>query len=198
MNDRATRVRVVGPLARYADRFAAVLAQRGYAPSSAVGQLQLMAHVNRWLVQRGLAGDDPTPTVVEQLLQTRQAAGYGQWLSVRGMAPLLAYLRRVGIAPVPPPVLAKTPVETLLAAYSVFLVEERGLATSTAGSYLCVAQQFVSHRGASDRVDLRALRAGQVREFVLASCRERSGGSASILVVGLRALRSEERRVGKE
>jgi hypothetical protein len=28
MNDRATRVRVVGPLARYADGFAAVLAQR--------------------------------------------------------------------------------------------------------------------------------------------------------------------------
>jgi hypothetical protein len=39
MNDRATRVQVVGPLARYADGFAAVLAQRGYAPSSAAGQL---------------------------------------------------------------------------------------------------------------------------------------------------------------
>jgi site-specific recombinase XerC len=188
MNDRATRVRVVGPLARYADGFAAVLAQRGYAPSSAAGQLQLMAHVSRWLVQRGLAGSDLTPTVVEQFLRARRAAGYGQWLSVRGMAPLLAYLRRVGLAPVPPAVPAKTPVETLLAAYRVFLVEERGLATSTAGSYLCVAQQFVSHRGASDRVDLRALSAVQVSEFVLASCRERSGGSASILVVGLRAL----------
>jgi len=101
MNDRATRVQVVGPLARYADGFRTVLAQRGYAPSSAAGQLQLMAHVSRWLVQRGLAlaGDDLTPTVVEQFLQTRRAAGYGPWLSVRGMAPLLAYLRRVGIAP---------------------------------------------------------------------------------------------------
>jgi integrase/recombinase XerD len=147
-----------------------------------------MAHVSRWLVQRGLAGDDLTPTVVEQFLQTRRAAGYGQWLSVRGMAPLLAYLRRVGIAPVPPPVLAKTPVETLLAAYRVFLVEERGLATSTAGSYLCVAQQFVSHCGVLDHGDLSGLSAVQVSEFVLANCRERSGGSASILVVGLRAL----------
>jgi hypothetical protein len=32
------------------------------------------------------------------------------------------------------------------------------------------------------------LSAVQVSEFVLANCRERSGGSASILVVGLRAL----------
>jgi hypothetical protein len=45
MNDRAARVRVVGPLARYADGFAAVLAQRGYAPSSAAWrQLQLNPH----------------------------------------------------------------------------------------------------------------------------------------------------------
>jgi hypothetical protein len=57
MNDRATRVRVVGLLARFADGFRTVLAQRGYAPSStAAGQLQLMAYVSRWLVQRGLAG----------------------------------------------------------------------------------------------------------------------------------------------
>jgi integrase/recombinase XerD len=82
--------------------FASVLAQRGYVPSSAAGQLQLMAHVSRWLVQRGLAGDDLKPTVVEQFLQTRRAAGYGQWLSVRGMAPLLTYLRGVGVVPVPP------------------------------------------------------------------------------------------------
>jgi integrase/recombinase XerD len=145
MNDRATRVRVVGPLARYADGFRAVLAQRGYAPSSAAGQLQLMAHVSRWLVQRGLAGNDLTPTVVEQFLATRRAAGYGQWVSVRGMAPLLAYLRRVGLVPVPLPVLAQTPVERLLEAYRIFLVEERGLAASTVGSYLSVARQFVSY-----------------------------------------------------
>src|SRR5665811_2071554 len=99
MNDRAMRVRVVGPLARYADGFRAVLAQRGYAPSSAAGQLQLMAHVSRWLVRRGLAGNDLTPTVVEQFLQARRAAGYGQWLSVRGMGPLLSYLRGVGLVP---------------------------------------------------------------------------------------------------
>jgi|BarGraIncu00222A_1022003.scaffolds.fasta_scaffold76157_2 hypothetical protein len=68
---------------------------------------------------------------------------------------------------VPPPVLAKTPVETLLAAYRVFLVEERGLAASTAGSYLCVAQQCVSHLGVLDHGDLSGVSAVQVSEFVL-------------------------------
>ena len=34
----------------YADGFRTVLAEWGYTPSSAAGQLQFMAHVSRWLV----------------------------------------------------------------------------------------------------------------------------------------------------
>jgi len=86
MNDRATRVQVVGPLARYADGFRTVLAQRGYAPSSAAGQLQLMAHVSRWLVQRwagrqrfdadsrGAVSSDPTCCRIRSVAV---GAGYG-------------------------------------------------------------------------------------------------------------------------
>ena len=54
MSDRATRVRVGGPLGPYSDGFRTELAARGYAPSSAAGQLQVMAHLSRWLVDRGL------------------------------------------------------------------------------------------------------------------------------------------------
>jgi hypothetical protein len=71
---------------------------------------------------RGTASSDPTGC----RLRAR--------LSVRGMAPLLAYLCGVGLAPVPLPVLAQTPVERLLEAYRVFLVEERGLAASTSAA----------------------------------------------------------------
>ena len=73
--NRAMRVRVSGPLAPYADGFRTVLAERGYTPSSAAGQLQLMAHLSRWLVERGLGGHDVTPTAVEGFLQARRATG---------------------------------------------------------------------------------------------------------------------------
>ena len=99
MGDRATRARVSGPLGPYADGFRTVLAEWGYTPSSAAGQLQLMAHLSRWLADRGLDGNDLTSAVVEEFLQARRAAGYRQWLSTRGMAPLLDHLREVGIAP---------------------------------------------------------------------------------------------------
>jgi integrase/recombinase XerD len=188
MGNRATRVRVVGPLAPYADGFRTVLVERGYAPSSAAGQLQLMAHLSRWLDQRGLTGRDLGPVAVEQFLQVRRTAGYRQWLSVRGMSPLLEYLHQAGSTPVPPVVVTQTPAQLLLTAYRVYLVEERGLAASTVRNYLSVAQQFASHRDASGQAELGGVTAAEVSEFVLASCRDRGVGSATILVVGLRAL----------
>jgi integrase/recombinase XerD len=188
MGDRATRARVSGPLGRYADGFRTVLAEWGYTPSSAAGQLQLMAHISRWLVDRGLDGHDLTTAVVEEFLQARRVAGYRQWLSARGMAPLLDHLRRVGIAPVCVPARADGAVEVVLAAYRTYLIEERGLAASTVRNYIDVARQFVSEYCASGRRDLCGLTAVQVSEFVLAGCRTGGVGSAAILVVGMRAL----------
>ena len=186
--NRAMRVRVSGPLAPYADGFRTVLAERGYTPSSAAGQLQLMAHLSRWLVERGLGGQDLTPAEVEGFLQARRAVGSRQWLSSRGMSPLLGYLREVGFAASGSPVVASTPMEILLADYRDYLVSERGLAASTVRNYVDVARRFVLDRSAWGRTDLGGLTAAEVSEFVLANCRVRSTGSATLLVVGTRAL----------
>ena len=188
MGDRATRVRVTGPLAPYVDGFGTMLSECGYTPSSAAGQLQLMAHVSRWLAEQGREGNDLVPAVVEEFLASRRAAGYGQWLSVRGFAPLLGYLREIGVAPLPPAVVAETPMEVLLTGYRVYLVSERGLSVSTVRNYLQVADQFVSHILASGRPALGGLSAADVNQFVLASCQNPARGSMSLLVVGLRAL----------
>jgi hypothetical protein len=184
MNSRATRVRVRGPLGPYADGFRAELAALGYKPSSAAGQLQVMAHLSRWLVDRGLHGHELTSSVVEEFLRARRVAGYGQWLSSRGMAPLLNHLREVGIAPVCSPAVADSAVEVLLAAYLAYLIEERGLAASTVRNYVDVARQFVSEYCASGRGDLCGLTAAQVSEFVLAGCRTRGVGSARFSLSG--------------
>jgi hypothetical protein len=187
MMNRAMRVRVSGPLAPYAEGFRTVLAERGYAPSSAAGQLQLMAHLSRWLVERGLGGHDLTPAAVEGFLRARRAAGSRQWLSSRGMSPLLGYLREVGFAASGSPVVASTPMEILLADYRDYLVSERGLVASTVCHYGDVARQFMLDRSAWGRPDLGGLTAAEVSEFVLANCGARSGGSAT-MVVGTRAL----------
>ena len=110
----------------YSDGFRTELAARGYEPSSAAGQLQVMAHLSRWLVDRGLDEHALTSSVVAEFLRARRVAGYRQWLSARGIAPLLDHLREVGIAPVCSPAMADSVVEVLLAGYRAYLIEERG------------------------------------------------------------------------
>ena len=184
MDDRAARVRVSGPLAQHAEGFRVMLAGRGYAPSSAAGQLQVMAHLSRWLAQEGRPADGLAPATVTQFLQARKAAGYRRWLSVRGVAPLLEYLETAGLvspAVSPEPLV---PGGDVLAGYREYLVTERGLAASTVRNYLDAARLLL----ARDGLRLDALTAGDVTGFVLAQCRDRSTGSATVLVTGLRSL----------
>jgi integrase/recombinase XerD len=183
MNDRAARVQVDGPLARYAGGFRAELAARGYASSSAAGLLQLMAQVSRWLDEQGLNGHDLRPGVVQEFLEARRAAGYRRWLSSRSLRPLLDHLRGFGVAPA----VAVDPLAPVLAAYRAYLVEERGLAASTVRNYLDVARRFVSRVDEPDRT-LRDLTGAEVSQFVLAECQARNVGSATIVVVAMRAL----------
>ena len=48
------RVRVIGPLAGFADGYRAHLAERGYSLSGARDQFYLLVHASRWLEAEGL------------------------------------------------------------------------------------------------------------------------------------------------
>jgi integrase/recombinase XerD len=182
--DVASRVRVSGPLAGYAGGFAAYLAGAGYTPLSAANQLRLLAHLSRWLEDRGLALGSLTAGGAEEFLEARRGAGYTCRLSGRGLAPLLGYLRDLGVVPEPECPAAVTAVDVLLERYGGYLAGERGLVASTVGYYLAEARGFLA--GREDR--LAGLTAAEVSGFVAAECRRRSTGSAKILVTALRSL----------
>ena len=98
-----SRVRVSGPLEVFAPGFAAELARFGYRRVPVVFQLQLMAHASRWLEGEGLGAEALTSEVVERFLAARRAAGYTNYVTARAMAPLLGYLRGLGVAPAASP-----------------------------------------------------------------------------------------------
>lgn len=193
MTSKASPVRVTGPLAAHADGFRDELIGRGYTPLSAANQLRVMAHLSRWLANHELNAEDLTVERAEAFLEARRAEGYTCWLSQRGLAPLLGYLRGQGVAPTPIPAVVRTPLEALLADYHIYLVDERGLASATVCHHESVARLFLAERCRENQAHegelrLEDLTAADVAAFVTAECPRRSVGSAKILVTGLRSL----------
>jgi integrase/recombinase XerD len=177
------RVSVPRPLEPYAEGFWAELTAQGYSVLSARNLMRLMAHLSRWLRQRRLLPKELTPPRIERYLRARRRAGYTAWLSERGLAPLLSYLRRVQVVPVPRPRVARTVRDRLLARYVEDLWRERGLQRTTVLHYRDVAGRFLAqHR------DPERLRASDVTAFVLHECRDQSVGCSKNLVSALRSL----------
>lgn len=183
------RVRVNGPLAPFVPGFAAELGRQGYACVSVVHEVQLVAHLSRWMAAEDVGVGELAAERVEQFVVSRRAAGYRHFLKTSSLAPLLAYLRGLGVTPPPAPSPVAAPADLLVARYRAYLIAERGLATTTVPRYEGVARQFLrTVSGPSGELYLARLTAGAVSRFVLQECGRCSPGSATSVVVAMRSL----------
>jgi integrase/recombinase XerD len=184
-----SRVRVTGPLERYAGGFCVELDRRGYASASAAQRMQLMACVSRWMAAERVAVSGLTCERVERFVVWRRAAGYAHFRSSRSLAPLLEYLRALGAAPERVVVPADGPVDVLVERFRAYLVGERGLAAGTVRYYERFARLFLeSISAAGGEVDPARLTAGDVGRFVREQAAGRSVGSTKNMVMALRSL----------
>lgn len=178
-------VRVCGPLASHADGFYSWLIDcRFYAPLTAVGHLRLMAHVSRWLLSQGLDAAALTDDLLLEFVAARRA-GYCNLRTLRALAPLVAYLRQVGVTPAP--VSAPAPVD-LLQSFRCYLTVDRRLVTGSVDNYVQNARRFLAFCADQGVADLTAVKADQVSGFVLSERARRPSGSARHAVTPLRAL----------
>lgn len=186
---RTPAVRVSGPLAAYADEFADQLTERGYAPSTQVGHLQVMAHCSRWLQAHEWGLAELTDERVEEYLAERRAAGYSSFRSRASLARLMEMLAGCG-APLKLPTAttsAAMPMgsgaQGLLAGYAQFLREERGVAASTVAAYLPRAGRFVADCAADG--DLHPVTAATVSGALLREAGARSTASVRVFAIAV-------------
>jgi integrase/recombinase XerD len=180
------RVRVTGPPCAFNSGFAAELVRLGYRPNAVACQLQLMAHLSRWMAGRGLAADKLTASVPADFLTARRGAGYRQWLSAKALSPLLGHLRGLGVVPAEPK--PGGAAQTLLAGYRGYLVRERGLSPVTAWLYAHLTSPLLVSRMSGGELDLASLTAADVIGFVWASCPGHCVGTAKLIVTASRSL----------
>ncbi len=164
-------VRVAGPLELYAEGLAGELARLGFTPSSARLQMQVAAHLSRWLAQAGLGAAALTGPVADRYLAARRAAGYTAYLTPRALGPLRGYLRRLGVAPEPVRPEPATGAAALLEAYRAWLLGERGVQPAVARGYLDLVRPFAERHAADGGAGLRALTAGDITAFLTARSR---------------------------
>ena len=188
MGEDPSRACVTGPLEPYAAGFAAELSWLGYASGSAYTQMLLMAHLSRWLLGEGLDAGRLTPQVAGRFLGHRRAVGYAQLLSPKGLAPLLGYLRRLGVAPEAPVQVPAGPAGELLERYRRYLVTERGLGAATAADYAAKTRSFLAGREKAGTLDLAGLTAADVTAFITENCPSMRRGTAKLTVSALRSL----------
>jgi site-specific recombinase XerD len=176
-----------GELGPYVEGYREWLTQRGYTSSTIRQMLKDLGQVGQWMSREGLTISQLDEDTMLAFTVTSQANGRRRRLGQRAMMPLLTCLRELGVTlPANPSV---TPLTVLLGEYRRWMVEERGLASTTILRYENAARRFLQQQAMVDGVLEPAHLTGvDINAFLLRECGRVSAGSAKGRVAELRAI----------
>jgi site-specific recombinase XerD len=188
MGKNPSRVAIQGTLAAYKDGLVEDLRRQGYTPQTSVRIVSMMAHIGLWLTDNDLGPDQFTTHQIERFLRQRRLSGYRQFVTPRGLQPVVSFLRQEGAIPAEevkaPP---RTRAGKLLERYAAYLIRERQLCPRVVTQYQRRARHFMSATFDAEAQNFGALTAPEVAAYVLAETRASSVGYSKLKVVALRA-----------
>jgi site-specific recombinase XerD len=159
----------------------------GYSRSGEKRQLQLLVSLSRWLEAECLGLAALASPRVESFFVARRAAGYANLRTGRSLAPLLDYLRRIGVLGKVKRIRPVGPNEVLLDRFRRYLMIERGLVEGTARFYIHIAGLFVAEHDSIDGATFVDLKAAEVTRFATEVCGDRGLSSARQAISALRS-----------
>lgn len=181
---------VLGPLAPFADGFDAELARLGYTPDSAYGQLRLAAELSAWLASAGIGPAEVTAETIGMFVAERRAGGHSRGRAGRAFAPLVGYLRGLGVVPPAADAVAPAtaPADQLLARYRSYLISERGLQDRTCRGYVHLVRPFMTGRVIAGTLDLQGVTSADVTGFLVQVSRASPARTCQATATALRSL----------
>ena len=185
---RQRGIRVDGPLGPFRDGVQEALRASGYSKERAEQIVRLMAHLSRWLEERGLGGDDLNAGTIEEFFAAFRAR-HSWCRSTRSLAPVLAHLGAVGVAPVAdvaqPPLGAEA---VLVDDFRRYLSDQRGLSATTVETYARYAVDCIRCWWPHGQIAPAELGAGDVVAVVRSAMERRPAPSLRCMVTALRSL----------
>ncbi|MEO7017723.1 MAG: tyrosine-type recombinase/integrase [Leifsonia sp.] len=184
-----SKVSLIGPLAVWREQLIVEFDRLGYAPSTVARHLQLLAHLSRWMSERGV---DAAGLSWSEVVAFCSAHGVSH---VRRFAPPpLVILMRV-VRPDCTPVKTTAPgevfppaAEELLASFGEYLHRERALAATTTALYLYQLRRFAKWFLPRFGSELAAMTIAAIDQFYLDQAGVWSTASARSSTIALRAL----------
>ena len=182
--------RAAGPLANHLGAFVSSLIDQQYSASVIYIRAQHALALDRWLAKRGLVLADLSELSIERYQhRTRRRheriCGETRRRERNHVTQLLQFLRDHGVCPAVH--IETTAADDLVVHYRQHLQDQRGLAATTIRRYGTVAGHFLRERFGYGVVDLRAVRAGDVIEFVRRQTKFLQPAGLKAIVTGLRS-----------
>ena len=176
-----------GPLGPHIDGFAEYLSQSGYAPFTARYHLRLVGKLSLWLEGEDLKVCALEDQRLEEFLQERRGK---RQLRAGDGAILYTLLEQLGAAGVvrlrkaQPP---NSPFDRIERRFTVYLEQDRGLASATVGKYLAGARRFLRERFGAEAIKCAEVNSRDVSGFVLRHACEHTPKGAQLMITSLRA-----------
>lgn len=160
--------RATGPLSPYLESFVGALIHQQYVPAVVHVKARHALAWDRWLEKQGLNASDLDEDHVDRFARRRRTRGPVRPETRRAerhnVSEVLRFLCAHGVCTAVPA--RTTPADRLLLSYDEHLRQHRGLAATTIERYTTVALQFLQVRFGDGAIDLHALAAVDIIEFV--------------------------------
>ena len=180
----------VGPLSAHLGAFVAWLIEQDYSIWCTHLKARRAVDFDRWLANEGVDLAELADAHITRYRRDRSRPGCAgrvkTWRNeLRALRHLLHFLRSCGVCSVVP--VETLPADEVVAAFERYLQRERGLAAGTVRYYRSFSRQFLAERFGKRPVDLSALRAIDVVDFVQRQAARMAPRALKLVVTALRA-----------
>lgn len=184
-----SQVVIVGPLAVLRKQLTTEFVRLGYAPSTVARQLQLLAHLSRWMTERGVGTANLSWANISLFCSDHELSCVYRFAP----PPVMILMRLIRPESVPskaaqPGAVLPPETEELLACFGEYLHNERALRATTRALYLYQLRLFALWFVARFGSDLTVMTIAAVNQFYVDRAGIWSTSSARSSTIALRAL----------
>jgi integrase/recombinase XerD len=175
-----------GPLGLYMDELAQHFAEKGYSYGYVRRQLRLASEFGSWVQRQNVALAELGSDHPQKFLRYRARFRKPWKGDLAACKSVYDLLRQKGVI-APPPIPKRSPVGRLTDEFSLYLRQERRLASTTVSRYTELVEDWLSDRFGSQQVNLQRLSTKEIIRYIQRRAPDMARKCAKVMITALRS-----------